>query len=300
MDILTGMRTYLAVVQTGSFTRAADHLNISKALTSKYVNQLEEHLGLRLLQRTTRRLSVTEVGQRYYEQARQIVEDLDNLESSLVDQSQEPRGLIKITAPTTFGELYLTRWIADYLKANPKMQVQLELSDRFVNLIEEGFDLAIRIGQLSDSSLIAKRLSRTSINLYASTDYLAQYGTPRTPEDLKDHLCILDANRSMPDKWQFQAPQRAKAITLKVNGRFQVNSAAAVKQMILAHQGIGLCPAYVMAGYDPKNIQQVLADYPIQSLAIYAIYPQQKYLSLKVRSLIDFLVKTLKTGAPWE
>lgn len=300
MDILTGMRTYLAVVQTGSFTRAADHLNISKALTSKYVNQLEEHLGLRLLQRTTRRLHVTEVGQRYYEQARQIIEDLDNLESSLVDQSQEPQGQIKITAPTTFGELYLTRWIADYLKANPKMQVQLELSDRFVNLIEEGFDLAIRIGQLSDSSLIAKRLSRTPINLYASTEYLAQHGTPQTPEDLKDHLCILDANRSTPDKWQFQDAQSTKAITLKVNGRFQVNSAAAVKQMILAHQGIGLCPAYVMAGYDPKNIQQVLADYPIQSLAIYAIYPQQKYLSLKVRSLIDFLVKTLKTGAPWE
>lgn len=300
MDVLTGMRTYVSVVKWGSFTQGAEHLGISKALASKYVQQLETHLGVRLLQRTTRRLSVTEIGHSYFEQAQRILEDLDNLQSTLFDHNQEPKGHLKITAPTTFGELYIVPLMAAYLQAYPQMNVQLNLSDRFVNVVEEGFDLAIRIGQLKDSSLIAKGLTHTRVGLYASRQYLKTHGYPSTPEDLKHHHCLLDSNVSTLDKWRFEDPQKGITHTVKIDGRFQVNSASAMKAMILAHQGIGLCPEYVIGHQRDPDIEQVLSDYPMQSLGLYMLYPQQKYLSIKTRTLMDFLEKKLRGTPPWQ
>lgn len=301
MDLLTGMRTYIAVVKAGSFTRAADALGISKALTSKYVNQLETHLGVRLLQRTTRRLHLTDSGQSYYEQAQHIIEELDNLETALFAQSQDPVGRIKLTAPVTFGELYLTPLLATYLKLYPRMNVELELSDRFVNLIEEGFDLAIRMGELKDSSLIAKRLAQTRLCVYVSPIYLQQHPIPLSPQDLDKHLCILDSNLAIPDKWQFRDPKTKKQFTVKIEGRFQVNSASAVKQMILSHQGVGMCPAYLMGeSLNNNQVVQLFSTYPAQNIGIYAIYSPQKYLPFKTRSMIDFLEQNLKQSTPWE
>ena len=253
-----------------------------------------------MLQRTTRRLSVTEIGHSYFEQAQRILEDLDNLQSTLFDHHQEPKGHLKITAPTTFGELYMAPLMAAYLQAYPQMNVQLNLSDRFVNVVEEGFDLAIRIGQLKDSSLIAKGLTHTRVGIYASRQYLKTHGYPHTPEDLRQHACILDTNVSTPDKWRFENPHNGTLQTVKIAGRFQVNSAAAIKAMILAHQGIGLCPEYVIGHQRSPEIEQVLSDYPMQSLGLYVLYPHQKYLSIKTRTLIDFLEKKLKGTPPWQ
>lgn len=301
MDVFTHMRAYLAVVKTGSFSRAADYLGISKALVSKYVNQLEARLGVRLLQRTTRRVSITTAGQHYFEQAQRILEDLQYLEGTLSDQNQEPRGKVRLTAPTTFGELYLIPWLAEYLRIYPHMQVEVVLSDRFVNLVDEGFDLALRIGQLKDSSLIAKRLGHTEIHLYGTESYLAQMPRLAHPSDLRQVCCIADTNLATPDKWSFHHPASGKDMAVKIESRFLVNSASAVKYMILAHQGVGICPAYVM-GNDAlrSDVVRVLPEYTIPGLGIYAVYPHARYLALKVRSLIDFITDKLQGPAPWQ
>jgi DNA-binding transcriptional LysR family regulator len=172
------MRTYAAVVATGSFTAAADRLGISKALTSKYVGQLEDRLGVRLLNRTTRKLSVTEVGQVYYQRCGQLLEDFEELEAAIKDQQSAPQGNLVVAAPTTFGENQLTQAVADYLDEQPGVSVELVLADRFVNIVDEGFDLAVRIGKLPDSNLIARRLAPVRVVACASPDYLSRHGTP--------------------------------------------------------------------------------------------------------------------------
>lgn len=299
MDILTGMRTYGAVVSTGSFTAAADRLGISKALASKYIGQLEEHLGVRLLNRTTRKLYVTEAGRAYYQRCRQLLDDLDELEAAIKDQQDAPQGRLVVAAPTAFGEMYLTRAVADYLIEQPRVSVDLVLADRYVSIVDEGFDLAVRIGELSDSSLIARRLAPARTVLCATPGYLKRAGTPLHPEDLESHSCIIDTNIPNEDSWPFQ--QQGQRFNVKVKGRFHVNNAVAVREMMLSDQGIGLCPTHVV-GEDLRHgrLKVLLQEYEAFNYGIYAVYPHNRHLAAKVRTFVDFLIKRFGVTPEWD
>jgi DNA-binding transcriptional LysR family regulator len=290
MDKLACMRTYAAVVATGSFTAAADRLGISKALTSKYVGHLEDHLGVRLLNRTTRRLNVTEAGQAYYQRCQQLLDDLDELEAAIQHQQDAPKGRLRVAVPTTFGEMYLTRAVADFLEEQPGVSVELVLADRFVNIIEEGFDLAVRIGELEDSTLIARRLASSRIVACASPEYLARPGgTPKHPTELTSHDCIIDTNFRATDQWPFREGQRP--FTVKVDGRFSANNALSVREMLLAGRGVGLCPTYVVADdLRAGRLKAVLQEFQVLEFGIYAVYPHNRHLAAKVRSFVEFLV----------
>ena len=290
MDVLTGMRTYAAIVTTGSFTAAAERLGISKALTSKYLGQLEEHLGVRLLNRTTRKLNMTEAGQAYYSRCRQLLDELDELEAAIRDQQEAPQGKLVISAPTTFGEARLTRAIAEYLDQHPRVVIELLLADRYVSLVDEGFDLAIRIGNLADSSLIARRLTSTPIILCAAPGYLAQAGTPQHPAELQSHHCIIDTNFDSPENWPFHVD--GKRVSIKINGQFRVNNALAAREMALAGQGIALCPGYVLEkDLKAGRLTALLDHYNPLDYGIYAVYPHNRHLAAKVRSFVDFLIR---------
>lgn len=290
MDVITNMRTYAAVVHSGSFTAAAERLGISKSLASKYVRQLEERLGVRLLHRTTRKLNVTESGQAYYQRCAQLLEDFDELEAAITDQQKAPSGQLLISAPTSFGEMYLGEAVARYLQSQPKVSVELVLADRYVNLVEEGFDLAVRIGELADSSLIARRLAPMHITAVASPQYLARAGAPQHPRELANHACILDTNINTGEHWSFQ--QEGQRFRVKVGGRFRVNNAQAAQNMALAGHGISLCPSFVTAkALHDGRLQVLLADYALKAQAIYAVYPHNRHLAAKTRSFVDFLVK---------
>jgi DNA-binding transcriptional LysR family regulator len=299
MDILNGMRTYAAVVSTGSFTGAAERLGISRALTSKYVGQLEDHLGVRLLNRTTRRLNVTEVGRAYFERCRQLVDEVDELESAVSDQQTAPRGRLLIAAPTTFGEMFLAQAVARYLDEYPEVSIELVLADRFVNLVDEGFDLAVRIGNLQDSSLIARRLASCRLVVCASHEYLRRTGTPAHPSDLERHCCIYDTNQGSGNSWPFRDIDHRFSVSVK--GNLRVNGAVAVREAMLAGQGIGYSPAYAIGDeLRTGKLKIILENYESDELGIYAVYPHNRHLATKVRSFIDFLITHFRVSAEWD
>lgn len=287
MDTIAGMRTFIAVAREGSFTAAADRLDMSTALASKYVGQLEQRLGTRLLNRTTRALSLTEAGAAYLEQAQQIVDDLDFLENSLAGSKAQPAGTLIISAPVTFGEMYLAEAVAGFLDQYPKVSVDLRLTDRFVDLVDEGIDVAIRIGELADSSHIARRIASTPVITCASPDYLTQHGEPGSPDELSRHVCLIDRNFRSGTTWPFRFGD--EELTVRIAGRIAVNSAAAIRKLLLAGQGIARIPRFVVE----EDLQQgmlrpVLAGHETDPLGIYAVYPQNRYLASKVRSFVDF------------
>ena len=289
MDTIDGMRVFAAVAADGSFTAAARRLGISTNLASKYVARLEDRLGVRLMNRTTRRLSLTEAGQAYHARCQQLLDDLDELESAVQQGQATPRGTLTITAPQTFGEMYLTDLVAAFLEEQPDLSVNLTLTDRFVDLVDEGFDLAIRIGALEDSSLIARRLAANRIVTCAAPSYLARAGTPARPEDLKNHACIIDTNVRTPTRWPFEVDGARTAIT--VAGRFSVNSSRAVHDLVLQGAGIGLCPAYsVGPDIAAGRLTAILESFQALDVAVYAVYPHRRHLSGRVRAFIDHMV----------
>lgn len=299
MDIVVGMRTFVAVVDSGSFTTAAERLDMSTALVSKYVGQLEERLGARLLNRTTRSLALTEIGESYFERCKQVIDDFDELEGAVRNKRSVASGKLVVTAPVTFGEMYLASAIVDFLQQQPAITVDLRLTDRFVNLVDEGVDIAIRISGLEDSTLIARRLASTCLRVCAAPSYLKEHGTPARPGDLAGHACIVDRNFRNGARWPFAVA--GKQTTIKISGRIAVNSAAAVRVMLLRGSGIGLIPSYAV-GNDIKQgrLVTVLEKYETSNLGIYAVYAHNRYLATKVRAYIDFMATRLGSTPEWD
>lgn len=290
MDTITAMRTFAAVASAGSFTGGANRLGLATNLASKYVGQLEARLGLRLLNRTTRRVSLTEAGRAYLERCVPLLEEFDALEAAVQDRQARPSGKLIIAAPVTFGEKYLAPAFADFLDVEPGISIDLRLSDRFVNLVDDGFDFAIRIAELEDSSLIAKRLAPARIVACASPDYLRQAGTPQHPLDLAAHACVIDTNFRAGAVWPFLVS--GERITVKVSGRFSVNGADAVRSLALRNAGIALCPTYVVGkDINAARLVPVLSGFEAFKLGIFAVYPHNRHLAAKVRAAIDFLTE---------
>ncbi len=288
MDTIAGMRTFAAVVEAGSFTAAAERIGMSTALASKYVGKLEDRLGVRLLNRTTRSLTLTEIGRVYFQQALQVIEDFDELEAAIQDRRSSPSGKLIVSGPATFGEMFLAPAASKFLEAFPDISIDLRLTDRFVNLVDDGIDLAIRIGELRDSGLIARRLAPSRIAICASPEYLDRYGVPVEPADLVNHNCVLDTNLRGSDDWPFTIDGQRQ--TVKVSGRLSVNSARATRDVLVAGDAIGLVPEYVV-GEDIRagRLVEILEPYKLPDLGIHAVYPHKRHVAVKVRTFIDFL-----------
>lgn len=295
MDTLDGMKTIVAVVETGSFTAASERLGISKALASKYVGEVEARLGVRLFNRSTRRLALTEEGQRYYDQALPLLEGFTAMVDQVTGEQSEPRGLLRVSVPVTFGEMKLSPLIPKFLALHPQLQVDLQLSDRMIDMLEEGIDVVIRIGGVDDSSLIAKQIATLPLVLCASPSYLQSSGQPRVASDIADHDCIIDSNFRIGKHWPIVSPD-GQTSSIEVSSRVSANSPRAVKEVAIANGGIGMIPRFIVEDeLHQGTLDEVLPGYTTLEFGLFAIYPHRRYLSKKVRSFIDFLVAEFST-----
>ncbi len=293
MDTLETMRAFVAVVAAGSFRGGAERLGVSPALVSKYVSRLEDRLGTRLLNRTTRSLSLTEAGAAYAPKCQGLLESLDELEAGVRETRRRPQGTLRVTAPRTFGDLFLPGVVATYLKRHPAVDIQVDLNDRFVDLVEEGFDLAVRIGDLADSSLRARRMAETRTVICAAPSYLEAAGRPRTPDDLERHDCIIDTNRQQPQVWSVM--ENGDRRLFRVRGRARVNSALACRDLALAGEGVACLPLFAVLSHLRRGLlTAVLEDYPGPAMGIHAVYPHGRYLPAKVRAFMEILGEGLK------
>ncbi|MBB98156.1 MAG: LysR family transcriptional regulator [Rhodobacteraceae bacterium] len=288
MDTLSRMRCFLKVVDEGGFSAAARALGRSKALVSKYVGELEDELGARLLNRTTRQISMTEVGHAFYKEATDILTRIDDLKASVQNTHQAARGTLRVSAPRSMGDDFINPAIMAFLVAEPDISVDLRLEDRFVDLVEEGFDAAIRVTELTDSSLIARKLAPFRATVCASPEAVERFGTPRHPQDLAGLPCIIDNNYRFRNNWQFDVDGTKMGVAVK--GRVEVNSAQAAR--VAAYEGLGfLRTPYIFVHRDivAGRLVEVLADYQPDGQAIHVVYPHRRHLSGKVRAFVDFL-----------
>jgi len=290
MDRLLCERMFVAVLEAGSFAAAAQRLGTSSGQASKLVSRLETELGVRLLHRTTRALAATEAGQVYFDRMRGILDEFDAVETEVRNAAQLPRGKIRMSAPLSFGTLRLAPVLADFAKAYPEISLDVHFSDRLVNLVDEGFDLAVRVGKPGDSALISRKLCQSQVIVAASPAYLAQRGRPERPEDLVGHDCLIDTNYRDPQHWSFRNGQR-----VAVAGRLAFSNASAC--MIAAEAGLGIAssPDFVLAeSLKAGRLQPLLTGYQEPPLGVFALYPSGRQLALKMRVLIDFLVAALQ------
>ena len=289
MDTFTRMQAFVEVVDAGGFSAAARKMGKSKALVSKYVRDLEDELGVRLLNRTTRQLSLTEVGQAYHREANDILLRVGDLVASVRDTHTEPRGLLRISAPRSFGDAELGQAIMQFLVAEPEIMVDLRLDDRFVDLVDEGFDVAIRVSELADSSLIARRLAPFRVVLCASPECVARHGRPATPADLAHLPAIVDTNSRGRSHWTFV--HEGERVGVQVKPRAEVNSPQVALAAALAGLGYARMPYFTARdALADGRLLCFLEDYESTSMGIYAVYPHRRHLSGKVRAFVDFMV----------
>ena len=293
MDRFQEMRVFAAVVDAGSFVGAADELDMSKAAVSRIVSELEARLGVRLLHRTTRRLSLTTEGEVFVDRCRELLAAVGEAEAEVSERSGQAVGVLKISAPVSFGVLRLAPLWGGFLAAHPQIQLDITLSDRVVDLVDEGFDLAVRIARLESSSLVSRRLSATRMVLCASPEYLRKHGTPRDPSALAGHTVLAYSLLAAGDTWEFQGPDGPVAV--KVRPRMHTNSGDTCRAVALDHKGIVLQPSFLV-GEDLQagRLVELLPDYRSHELGVYAVYPTRKHVLPKVRLLIDYLAQALE------
>ena len=299
MDTLLSFKVFLAVADEGSFAAAADRLDLSRAVVSKHVKYLEEHIGTRLLERTTRRVALTELGRALYERARRAVGELDEAMFEAGQATVVPRGKIRVTSALSFGLRHLSHAISDFLDRYPTVNIELDLSDRLIDIGEEGFDLAIRIGALDQSSLIARKLATTRLVVCGSPAYLKQRGVPKTPQQLREHNCLTYSYKPQPKIWTFK--RAGEEETVQVGGCVQVNNGDLLQQLALDGHGIVLLPTFLVgADLEAGRLVHVLSEYDAGELGIYAVYTNRKFMPAKVRSFLDFLLERFGDNAYWD
>ncbi|WP_199258716.1 LysR family transcriptional regulator [Paracoccus binzhouensis] len=290
MDQMVALHVFRTVVEQGSFAAAARRMRLSPAAISKNISELEGHLNVRLLNRTTRRMSLTEPGRRYYEQVARILDDLAEADHSLGPLQSQPSGLLRVSAPMTFTLTRLSTAIPGFLMRHPDLSLDLQLDDRRVDIVQEGFDLAIRgSDRLEDSSLVARRLMTLHHVVCASPDYFSRRGMPRVPQDLRAHDCIQFTLSGHVSEWEFT--RRGETVRVPIEGRYRVTSGLAIRDALLAGFGLNLIPRqYVAEDIRAGRLVTALDDWvPVQT-AIHAVYPSRRYLLPKVRAFVEFLV----------
>ncbi|MET0983000.1 MAG: LysR family transcriptional regulator [Telluria sp.] len=298
MDKFLEMKVFSSVVEAGSFTGASRTLDMSKAAVSRYVAELEERLGVRLLHRTTRKLSPTTEGEIFFARCRELLGNLDEVEAEITSRSGEASGLLKVNVPVTFGLMHLAPLWPAFLARHPKLGLDITLSDRVVDLVEDGFDLAVRIGQLPSSTLISRKLASTRMVVCASPGYLERRGEPAQPDELLRHDVVSYSLFSSGENWNFTGPDGE--VSVKVAPRVRTNSGDTCRAFALAHQGIILQPTFIVgADLAHGRLREVMPGYRSTELGVYAVYASRKFVSPKVRLLIDFLVEAFE-DPPWD
>ena len=299
MDRLQNMQTFIDVVDTGSFTATADKLGLTRAAVSKHVQQLENHLGARLLNRTTRRVALSDIGRAFHDRCIRILADLEEAELAVSALHETPVGTLNVNAPMSFGTIHLAPAVADFMAAYPELHVTMTLNDRVVDVIEEGFDISLRIGKLADSSLIARNIGTSQAWLCATPNYLEQHGTPLKPGDLKSHRCLHYGYLATGAQWHLEGPEGLTSVPIRPI--LCANNGEALVSAALHHLGILMTPSFI-AGRELQagRLIRVLPDYSPAPLPISLIYPPTRYLSAKVRLFIDFLSSRFGPTPYWD
>jgi len=299
MDRLQSLMAFARVVEAGSFARAADRLDMSVSAISRQVSDLEAHLGARLLNRTTRRLSLTESGQAFYERCVQLLADLEEAEEAVSAEAIVPRGTLRLTSSISFGAGYLASAIAEFQRRHPQLRFDIELSDRAVDLVDERIDLAIRIGSMGSQALIGRRIGTAQMVCCAAPAYLARHAAPRTPADLASHACLTYEYSAEGNLWRFtDAADRVHEV--KVTGLAHANNGAMLASLAVAGVGITLEPDFIVApDVRAGRLVRLLRGYAPPAIGINAAYPSRRHLSAKVRAFIDFLVERFERDPQW-
>ncbi len=298
MEGFGAIPVFVAVVENGGFSAAARMLGISKSAVSKRINQLEVHLGVRLLHRTTRKLSLTEAGERYFEHAAQALTAAGQAEDAVTELQSEPQGKLKISSPMSFGRLHVAPLIPKLLPRYPKLQIDLVMDDRKVDLVAAGFDVAIRSGRLPDSTLIARKLAPLRQVLCASPDYIDRHGLPGTPAELTGRNCVLFSYSSDANEWTLNGEDGPEIVL--VSGSYRVNNSEALLEALREGVGIGRLPTFV-AGPDLKTgrLVKLFESYRIPDQTFYAVFPEREYLPAKVRAFLNFAIEYFGGDHPY-
>jgi DNA-binding transcriptional LysR family regulator len=287
---LNDVKLFIQVIEHNSFTAAAEKLGIQKSTISRRIAQLEDELSVRLLQRTTRKLNLTSEGQELFSRCKPLLDELASVEDQVVSKQEEPQGHLHITMPPELGIFIMNDIVASFMQKYPLLQIDLELSPRLVDLVEEGIDLALRVGELTDSSLIGRKIADAEVQLYASKTYLHKHGTPKTPDDLKHHQCI--GSTLTRKTWTFENWNDGKPVS--IDFKLRANSLSFCREMLRKDLGIvimprTLCKDEIASG----EIEEVLSNFKIPTVGIHALYPSRRHLNPKVRLFIDHLLTNL-------
>jgi DNA-binding transcriptional LysR family regulator len=290
MDLFASLKSYAQVVESGSFARAAERLSLSTTAISKHVADLETHLQTRLLNRTTRKLSMTESGQAFYGRCVQLLQDMEEAEEEAAGAAGTPRGTLRLTAPVNFGVRQVAPAIAEFSMRQPDMKFDVQLSDRIVDLVEEGFDLAIRIGRPGSENLVARRLGEIRVVVCASPDYLKLHGTPSTPDELTHHNCFTYEYSVPRSQWRLRDGD-GREHQVQVSGSMHSNNGDLLAEAAAHGGGVAWLPDFIVSDYlHSGRLVPLLPEYDGLTLPIYAVYPSRKHLSAKVRVFVDFLL----------
>lgn len=294
---LNEMAIFAHVVEAGSFTGAAKNLGLPKSTVSRKITQLEERLGVRLIQRTTRSLRLTDTGTAYYNHCARILSEIEEANIAVTQMQSTPTGTLRITAPVLFGSTILAGLLAEFSEMHPQLTIDMVLSDSRLDLVQEGFDIAFRVGQLEDSSLIGRYLGDVRAILCASPDYLKRSGSPKAPDELPSHTLVSSMQWI---QWHLIGPNQQE-LNLAIKPRIQVNDFASIYSLVLAGAGIAPVPMMLAASaLRSGNLVHVLDDWSFDAAPIHALYPSNRHLSAKVRSFIDFILESVRPNPPWE
>ena len=300
MDRFADIEALVAVIESGTFSAAGERLGLAKSVVSRRVSQLERRLGSRLLHRTTRRLSLTDAGRNFYQRAVQVLADLDEAEQAVSTASTALRGALKVAAPLSFGLAHLSGALTDFLDQHPAIELNLDLNDRNINLVEEGFDLAIRIGELQDSTLVARRLGTSRMVTCASRAYLERHGEPLNPNDLQRHTGLQYSNISYKQHWQF-VTRDGNTLQAQPQIRIRANNGEALACAAVAGMGITTGPTFILGRYLKEGkLQRILSDYRRPSIGIFAVTPPGRLLPQRVQLLIEFLSRRFGDQPYWD
>ncbi|MBB1485344.1 LysR family transcriptional regulator [Oceanospirillum sediminis] len=300
MDKHTAMKVFCRVVEKESFAATGRELGISTAMVSKYVAALEKELGTRLLNRTTRRVSPTDEGQYYYNRCSTLLMEMDELESSVTQQGQEPRGVLRLTAPMDFSVLHLMEPISLFQQQYPLVRIEVDLDDRHRNLIADKFDIAIRIAHLSDSTLVARKITQCRSGLYASPEYLSENGKPETPEDLQQHRFLFYSNLVQDRNYLVLHDKKGQKQRVRIPWTLAVNNGRALCEAAAQGMGIIQQPDFMTTDYlQQGRLQPVLEDYPPIEFNVYAVYQHRQFLPRRIMAFIDFLIEYFRNNQRW-
>ena len=291
--MLDDVSVFVKVVDSGSFTDAAEQLELSRSVISKYVSRLEQRLGVRLLHRTTRRLSLTEAGQLFYQHSKAGLAQLDQAMELVSGLSEQPTGTIRLNVPMSFGVLHIAPLLAEFMGRYPQVQVDMHLDDRIVDMVDAGYDLSIRVASLADSSLVARKLAVVKHAVVAAPGYLRREGEPQLPEELINHNVLLYRYQESASEWTFDHAD-GRRVSVSVSGKLRINNSLAIREAVLAGSGIARMPLFVVQDdIQAGRLEALFEDSELLELGAWAVYPDRESLPAKVRALVDYLAEKL-------